>query len=114
MNAHLEVARLTDLVSEVFHVGTPPYALTAPLTLVSATEKPAPAGDIVTLSLVFRGPEQPFVPQGTYILMHKAMAPQTLFIVPISKTADGYHYEILINHVPPGQSVGNQMEENHG
>lgn len=43
--------------------------------------------------LTFRGPAEPYLPQGTYRLTHDRLGPQEVFIVPVERTADALHYE---------------------
>lgn len=44
-------------------------------------------------SLVFRGPVEPVLAQGTHALTHEAMGDLALFLVPIGQDADGMRYE---------------------
>lgn len=49
-------------------------------------------------SLHFRGPQNPYIPQATYLMTHKTLGgPHPIFIVPISKEKDGYMYEAVFN-----------------
>ncbi|HZE68696.1 MAG TPA: hypothetical protein VE135_04110 [Pyrinomonadaceae bacterium] len=48
-------------------------------------------------SLVFRGPSERFLGQGTRVLQHDAMGQFSLFIVPIRQDGEGYYYEAVFN-----------------
>jgi hypothetical protein len=50
-------------------------------------------------SLIFRGPEQPYLPQGTYRIEHDKMETLNLFLVPIGKEDDCFHYQAVFNRV---------------
>ena len=49
--------------------------------------------------LLFRGPRQVFVPQGTYQFRHKAMGEFDLFIVPVREDNAGFYYEANFNRL---------------
>ena len=54
-------------------------------------------------SLVFAGPLHQFLPQRTYLFEHEKLGAFDLFIVPISKDQNAFHYEAIFNRpVPPG------------
>jgi hypothetical protein len=89
-----------DLVGTTFRVGTPPYAMSAPLTLQTVTRTPGPAG-AESLSLVFQGPHEPFIAQGTYFFLHDQLPPQSLFLVPIGQDNHGFRYEVVFNNYTP-------------
>lgn len=46
-------------------------------------------------SLVFRGPLEPQLAQGTYDLAHPGLGALALFLVPISRDEDGMRYEAV-------------------
>jgi hypothetical protein len=50
-------------------------------------------------SLIFHGPAQPFMPQGTYRLHNEALGDLDLFLVPIGHGQDGYEYEAVFNRL---------------
>ena len=52
-------------------------------------------------SLIFRGPAQPFLPQGTYHLQNEVLGELDLFLVPIGRREDGYEYEAVFNRLIP-------------
>jgi hypothetical protein len=50
-------------------------------------------------SLIFRGPLQPFLLQGTYRIEHDKLGTLDLFLVPIAKEEDGFHYQAVFNRL---------------
>lgn len=48
-------------------------------------------------SLIFLGPEDPVLEQGTYLLEHKNMGRLDLFLVPIGPGKHGFKYEAVFN-----------------
>jgi hypothetical protein len=59
-----------------------------------------PAGEVGRqhpFSLLFRGPADVCVAQGTYPLRVDGGDPIAIFIVPVSRDADGYRYEAIFS-----------------
>jgi hypothetical protein len=50
-------------------------------------------------AIIFRGPKEPFLPQGSYRFEHDEMGEFILFIVPISQDDEGVYYEACFNRV---------------
>ena len=50
-------------------------------------------------SLIFRGPHQPFLPQQIYRMEHDKMGTLDLFLVPVGRDEDGFHYEAVFNRL---------------
>ncbi|MFS8086002.1 MAG: DUF6916 family protein [Acidobacteriota bacterium] len=50
-------------------------------------------------SIVFRGADEALLRQGVYPFEHDQMGEFELFIVPISRKADGYYYEAVFNRM---------------
>jgi uncharacterized protein DUF6916 len=50
-------------------------------------------------SLVFRGPNDAFLGQGTRLLKHDQLGALELFIVPIRQDQKGYYYEAVFNRL---------------
>ena len=50
-------------------------------------------------SLVFRGPLDQPLEQGSYPLTHETMGAESLFLVPIAHEADGFRYEAVFNNM---------------
>lgn len=69
------------------------------MRLVDAVEGSEPGGPgpegqhRQQFSLLFRGPAEPQLPQGTYAVTHDAIGEQHLFLVPIGRDAEGVRYE---------------------
>ncbi len=68
------------------------------LELLSATDLgSSPAHE--QFSLIFRSPLENFLPQRIYPLRHEQLGALELFLVPIGREQDGFHYEAIINRV---------------
>lgn len=50
-------------------------------------------------AIVFRGPTEPFLNQGTYRFEHDEMGEFQLFIVPLRRDDDGTSYEAVFNRL---------------
>jgi hypothetical protein len=48
-------------------------------------------------SLIFSGPREPIVPQGTYPLHHETLGELELFLVPLQPDAAGARYQSIFN-----------------
>lgn len=68
------------------------------LSLVSATEVSRSARQR-QFSVLFRGPGDRFVPQGTYAVSHPEFGSADLFLVPVGVTPEGYQYEAFFNQL---------------
>lgn len=85
------------LVGEDFAVATTDEVLG--MRLEETTESALPGGrgpqgqERAQFSLVFRGPATPTLTQGTYVVTHRALGDQQLFLVPLGRDADGVRYE---------------------
>jgi hypothetical protein len=72
-----------------------------PLVLVEANDSGVPGGAApdgrsrTQFSLVFRGPAEVALDQGTYELSAAATGPQSIFIVPIRADAHSRYYEAV-------------------
>ena len=54
-------------------------------------------------SVIFRGPLDRFIQQGTYQLRNEKLGELQLFLVPIARDNDGYQYEAVFNRlIQPG------------
>lgn len=53
-------------------------------------------------TVVFRGPKEPFLSQGTYSFAHEQMGEFNLFIVPMRQDDDGTFYEAVFNRTRKG------------
>jgi hypothetical protein len=69
------------------------------LTLVTASDVALPAvGE--RFSIIFSGPRERPLPQGTYTFDHPALGLFPLFIVPIGVARDELHYEAVFTRAP--------------
>jgi hypothetical protein len=50
-------------------------------------------------TITFQGPAQPFLPQGTYGLIHGGLGEMALFLVPIAQSPEGYLYQAVFNRL---------------
>ena len=50
-------------------------------------------------AIIFRGPKEPFLPQGSYRFEHDQMGQFALFIVPIRQDDEGIYYEAVFNRM---------------
>ncbi|MBX7220293.1 MAG: hypothetical protein K1Y36_10145 [Blastocatellia bacterium] len=50
-------------------------------------------------ALFFRGPVEPYWPQGIYQFSHPSLGQMELFTVPVGKDPDGVRYEVIINRL---------------
>lgn len=50
-------------------------------------------------SIVFRGPQRPFLPQAIYKLDHDSLGSLELFLVPIGPDEEGMRYEAIFNRL---------------
>lgn len=71
------------------------------LTLTNAEAspwQPAPDSDLPhAFSLVFRGPPQTVLPQGTYPLRHDVLGDLEVFFTPIEASAEGVDYQAVFS-----------------
>jgi hypothetical protein len=54
-------------------------------------------------SIVFSGPQNPFLYQGIHHMEHDKLGEFDLFIVPIAREQDGFLYEAVFNRLPQGR-----------
>lgn len=50
-------------------------------------------------AIVFRGPSEAFLGQGTRLLTHELMGEFDLFLVPIRQDSQGFYYEAVFNRI---------------
>ena len=68
------------------------------LTLIEASELKVLPGQ-EHFSLLFRGPGEIFLGQGTFLVEHEDLGQFPLFVVPIRQDEQGYYYEAVFNRV---------------
>jgi hypothetical protein len=49
-------------------------------------------------SVYFKGPTEPYLPQQLYTLEHDQMGEFEIFLVPLSRDAQGFRYEAVFNY----------------
>jgi Domain of unknown function (DUF6916) len=69
---------------------------TAELELTSVTDVGSSARQI-QFSLLFQGPHDAPIAQGTYNLEHDELGILDMFLVPVGKNANGIEYEAIFN-----------------
>ncbi|MUT67224.1 hypothetical protein [Paenibacillus sp. NEAU-GSW1] len=57
------------------------------------------SGGYESFTLVFRGPQTPFIPQQTIVLRHADLEDEAMLVVPIGQDASGYKYEAVFNRL---------------
>lgn len=70
--------------------------ISVPLTLVSATEISRSSYQR-QFSVLFCGPRDQFLQQGTYQVSHPEFGVAELFLVPVGMTPDAFQYEAFFN-----------------
>jgi len=98
----LTFSRFQELVNSQFDVTTP--AGTQVIELIAATPGPtAKAGSgessYECFSLLFRGPQEPVLRDGTYTFRHEKLGSFDLFTVPIGKGKNGIEYQVVFNRL---------------
>jgi hypothetical protein len=76
------------------------------LTLIEASElKMLPGQE--HFSILFRGPSEVFLGQGTFLVEHEDLGRFALFVVPMRQDEQGYYYEAVFNRlVDPVEAAG--------
>jgi hypothetical protein len=83
-------------VGEKFSVDLGGEAGALELELVEAEARPGSENaPRQPFGLVFLGPEQPWLPQGTYLFGHPTAGPLGIFVVPVSQDTEGTRYEAI-------------------
>ena len=54
-------------------------------------------------SVIFHGPAERPLEQGTYPMEHAALGRFALFVVPVGRDEQGYYYQAVFNRLKPGQ-----------
>ena len=85
------------------HIGTTFEVLTDPtnvfsLTLTNVLEHEKTERN-EAFSLLFHGPQSPFMPQAIYKLQHAELGVFEIFLVPVARDQDGFEYEAVFNQM---------------
>jgi hypothetical protein len=97
MLEEFEVGTFAPRLGETFRIKAAVSEWTE-LTLIEATALvtgAAATGRRAPFSIVFRGPSDPVMPQGTYRVEHAAIGAFELFLVPIGPDQAGMRYEAV-------------------
>lgn len=85
-------------VDEPFRlVGGDDLELALRLAEAEGLGEPYSPGLRAPFSLIFRGPPEPIMPQGTYRLHHDTLGALELFLVPVQPDAAGTRYQAIFN-----------------
>lgn len=79
-------------------VTTPSGVAEVPLGVRSVTESQGEPGTH-QFSILFRGPADSFLPQGTYQLRHAELGDFAVFMAPTARVSGGFVYEACFSHV---------------
>lgn len=91
----LTVEQFAPCVEEAFTLEVDSATIDLVLTEAAALSPAAPAQAWRPFSLVFRGPLEPRLDQGTYPVSHPSVGRVPIFIVPIGMDRDGVRYEAI-------------------
>ena len=91
----LTVESFKPHLNETFHIATKDAPLALTLTEAETVGGAPAEGARQAFSLVFRGPEDPFLEQQVYAVEHASLGRIELFMVPIGKAEDGFDYEVI-------------------
>ena len=69
------------------------------LQLTQADRAPGEARPDNAFSLLFKGPPDPFLPQGIRELVHDELGSHAIFLVPVGQSEDGYLYEAVFTRL---------------
>ncbi len=98
----LTLSRCNEFVNTQFDLGTPTGSQM--IELIAVTPGPITKGgpdgcSYESFSLLFRGPNDPPLQQGTYTFRHEKLGSFDLFTVPIGKGKNGIEYQVVINRL---------------
>ena len=97
MLEQLKPTLLTQHIGTTFEVFTDPEnAFSLTLTKVLEHEK---TERNLAFSLLFHGPQSPFMPQSIYKLQHAELGTLEIFLVPVARDQDGFEYEAVFNQM---------------
>lgn len=97
MSDQLTHEAFTNNLQTKFHVTAGPDRIVE-LELTEVSELKSSARQ-EQFAIVFRGPSDAFLGQGTRLLSHERMGQFDLFIVPIKQDEQGFYYEAVFNRV---------------
>ncbi len=83
---------------QVIHEGVAVFALKL---IEVANQARSPRQE--AFSLLFHGPAERFIQQGTYKLRHEKLGEFDLFLVPVGNNNGGFQYEAIFNRLIPSK-----------
>jgi hypothetical protein len=101
---YLKYSTFSELIGETFTMRSS-ASEAVPLKLVEAIEKGCGKQDEAqgpqqeSFSILFQGPREKSLPQGTYHFHHHRTSDFALFIVPVGVDDQGCRYEAVINRL---------------
>ena len=97
MPDRLDLATFQPCVGQKFDVDV--SGKTLELTLTEATPgRWQPEGETTfAFELMFRGPQQPILPQAIYRMTNESLGPLDLFIVPLKNEPEGTAYQAVFS-----------------
>ena len=94
MQEILEYSKFAACVNEAFEIADSGVTL----QLVECNRlKSVPGEPREPFSLMFRGPQNPFLQQKIYALKNPQLGPVEIFLVPVGRIASGFLYEAVFN-----------------
>ena len=98
MVADFTHATFAGLEGQTYHL-CPETASALGLVLIEALLLPSRQGQSgrQPFSLMFRGPRQPWLPQGTYPIRHQELGTFDLFVVPLGPDEHGMRYQAIFS-----------------
>ena len=94
----LTPADFAKCLNEAFDLRLESATLALELITVDELGTDAPGGGRQQpFSLIFRGPEEPILPQRIYALEHATMGRLDIFLVPIGPDQDGMRYQAVFS-----------------
>jgi len=94
MSVAESILRYENCVGSMFAFNEPGFAGPVDLTLINFRSG-SPGGGYRSVSMLFEGPEEPFLPQGNYEVVSKGFEPVTWFVTPVGKSNKGLQYEVI-------------------
>lgn len=88
------------LIGETFRASVD-EAVSVDLELTEATQAKGENRPDHAFSIVFRGPSQSLLSQGTYELEHATLGSLPIFLVPIAQQDSGFLYEAVFTRLDP-------------
>ncbi len=95
----LKMSRFLPLLASEFDIAAPADPAATPAGIRARLERVTPgtpAAGYEQYAMLFLGPVQPLLPQGTYRFHHDQLGELPLFMVPVGQDANGTQYEVCV------------------